>query len=81
MHTFFKTIRNNNLLMAGAIILFYFLMFKVLTFIVKIVRYEKYTNNNSSFLNKQKERMEKFKNRNNTKLGHSTLNTKKNSSK
>lgn len=87
MHTFLKTIRNNNLLMALVILGAYYLIVKVLKYLVKLVRRERYTNSNtkcSSFLQKQLEgfrnkRREGFKNR--KKLGKSTNNSKINRSK
>jgi type III secretory pathway component EscR len=85
MSSFLKNIRDNNAIMAVVILLAYYLIVKVLKYLVKLVRHESYTNSGSKlspFLQKQLEgfrnkKIEKFRN-NRVKLGKSTRNNKTN---
>jgi len=92
MSSFLKNIRDNNAIMAVVILLAYYLIVKVLKYLVKLVRHESYTNNKtnqsntnsklSPFLQKQLEnfrnkKRENFRN-NRVKLGKSTRNNKTN---
>jgi|SaaInlStandDraft_7_1057024.scaffolds.fasta_scaffold485799_1 hypothetical protein len=80
MKTFLKNILDNNVLMAIVILLAYYLIVKVLKYLVKLVRHESYTNSGSTlspFLQKQLKQVENFRN-NRIKLGKSTRNNKTN---